>query len=450
MTRPRLRQIDFDTSTVTTTPTTLGPAHGFVRVDSTAGNITINLPAAASNTDKVFWIVKVVAANSVIVDANGAELINGAATYTISDQWGGAIFACNGTTWTAISGGIDVHDAVTLDADAAVLLDLTGQEIGLDTQTANTVLAGPTTGAANEPTFRALVEADIDEILPLAGLSDVDTTGTATGDIIYNTGAGWEDYPLNIGTNVINDGTELQLGNVSGGNYVAISDTSGEVTLVGDARQWDDLQVTVVIRNTGATTRDPTFTKWFDNGAGSRGVYVYGFGDEGVNEKELTFTMQMAHRQVPTEAIHMHVHWIGDTTADPAVVKWGLEYTWKSPLEVFGNTTIVYATALENDAATGITQYKHNITEFTALTPGVTQDDLSSILIGRLFRNSSHADDTYTGGVAGLLAIDAHVLIDSFGSAEEYTKYEDIADNLLLESGDAILLENGDLILLEA
>jgi hypothetical protein len=53
------------------------------------------------------------------------------------------------------------HAAVTLDADAAVLLDVTGQEIGLDTQTANYVFAGPTTGAANEPTFRALVQADM-------------------------------------------------------------------------------------------------------------------------------------------------------------------------------------------------------------------------------------------------------------------------------------------------
>jgi hypothetical protein len=53
------------------------------------------------------------------------------------------------------------HDVVTLDADAANILDITGQEIGLDTQTANTVLAGPATGAADEPNFRAFVAADL-------------------------------------------------------------------------------------------------------------------------------------------------------------------------------------------------------------------------------------------------------------------------------------------------
>lgn len=61
---------------------------------------------------------------------------------------------------TLEGGGGAGHDAVTLDADAAVLLDLSTQEIGLDTQAANMVFAGPTTGAANEPTFRALVIAD--------------------------------------------------------------------------------------------------------------------------------------------------------------------------------------------------------------------------------------------------------------------------------------------------
>lgn len=50
---------------------------------------------------------------------------------------------------------------ITLDADAATILDVTGSTIGLDVQNANTVWAGPTSGAANEPTFRALVNADL-------------------------------------------------------------------------------------------------------------------------------------------------------------------------------------------------------------------------------------------------------------------------------------------------
>lgn len=50
---------------------------------------------------------------------------------------------------------------IALDSDAATVLDITGNTIGLDVQNANTVWAGPTSGAANEPTFRALVDADL-------------------------------------------------------------------------------------------------------------------------------------------------------------------------------------------------------------------------------------------------------------------------------------------------
>jgi len=52
------------------------------------------------------------------------------------------------------------HNAVTLNAAADTLLGLSTQQITLDTQAANTVLAGPATGAAATPTFRAIDPAD--------------------------------------------------------------------------------------------------------------------------------------------------------------------------------------------------------------------------------------------------------------------------------------------------
>ncbi|MDD5533400.1 MAG: hypothetical protein PHC52_11430, partial [Syntrophales bacterium] len=53
------------------------------------------------------------------------------------------------------------HDPVTLSAAADVLLSLSTQELGLDNQNANLIFAGPATGAAAAPTFRAMVEADL-------------------------------------------------------------------------------------------------------------------------------------------------------------------------------------------------------------------------------------------------------------------------------------------------
>jgi len=57
---------------------------------------------------------------------------------------------------------VDDHAAITLAASAAVLMDLTGQAISLDTQAANTFLAGRVdVGAALVPTFRTIVALDL-------------------------------------------------------------------------------------------------------------------------------------------------------------------------------------------------------------------------------------------------------------------------------------------------
>lgn len=94
----------------------------------------------------------------------------------------------DGTHWVISSDELalvgDLHDPVTLDVDAALILDLQGggQEIGLDVQNANTVFAGPATAPANEPTFRALVKADLPAIA-LDDLSDVDMTGIINGQV---------------------------------------------------------------------------------------------------------------------------------------------------------------------------------------------------------------------------------------------------------------------------
>lgn len=71
------------------------------------------------------------------------------------------------------------HVAVTLAADADAILSLTAQEIGLDTQAANVVLAGPTSGGAADPTFRALVDADI----PAAIARDSEVTSSVAAHV---------------------------------------------------------------------------------------------------------------------------------------------------------------------------------------------------------------------------------------------------------------------------
>jgi len=76
----------------------------------------------------------------------------------------------------------DGHDPVTLDANADTLLSLSSQELGLDTQSANLVFAGPGSGGAAVPTFRSLVFADIpDHRHPVNGNTGSGTASGTTG-----------------------------------------------------------------------------------------------------------------------------------------------------------------------------------------------------------------------------------------------------------------------------
>jgi len=80
--------------------------------------------------------------------------------------------------WAA---GDSHHAAATLAVSADVLLGLSGQELSLDTQAANTVLAGPVSGAAVAPTFRALGNADLPD--PLAFKTAASALGIVSGAV---------------------------------------------------------------------------------------------------------------------------------------------------------------------------------------------------------------------------------------------------------------------------
>ncbi len=100
------------------------------------------------------------------------------------------------------------HDAVTLGVDADTILGLSTQQITLDTQTANYVFAGPATGEAADPTFRALVADDIPDLsgtyqtadavlAALAALANDSgvLTNDGSGNLSWAAGGGSMVYP---------------------------------------------------------------------------------------------------------------------------------------------------------------------------------------------------------------------------------------------------------------
>jgi hypothetical protein len=249
------------------------------------------------------------------------------------------------------------------------------------------------------------------------GLSDDDhlqyalLAGRTGGQVLHGGTADGDALTL-IGSAHANNGP-VHIGGST--NYVLIA-ADGYLTLHGAAIAWDDLRIEPTVR---IGNNQPTFELWRrDTGGTSRGVYLYSFLDRESNaEEEIHFSIQMPHAWAQTP-IYIHVHWVASSTAATSRVRWGLEYTWAEPDTVFPVTQTVYAdTPIDGDI--GTTQYDHEITAFAPLSPSSSQDGLSSILICRLFRNSGNAADTYTGK-AGLLYIDAHVQIRSFGSNDEY------------------------------
>ncbi len=91
-----------------------------------------------------------------------------------------------------------------------------------NTQSANTIYSGPTTGIAAIPTFRTLVAADIPSISLTTGVSGILP--------IVNGGTALSTTPTN-GKLLIGNGTGYTLANLTQGNYAVITNGSGAITI---------------------------------------------------------------------------------------------------------------------------------------------------------------------------------------------------------------------------
>ena len=197
-----------------------------------------------------------------------------------------------------------------------------------------------------------------------------------------------------------------------------VVDNVNAVRLHGDTTVFEDLRIDGNMTRVGATP--PSFAKFKNNGSGSTGVYLQWFSSSTINE--VHFTVQLPHSWKEGSSIYPHVHWIPKTNADgsPAnqKVRWGFEYTPITNIgDVFSNTSIIYAE--DHHITEELVADKHYLTPFSAIT--MSGKTISCILVCRLFRDATHANDTYED-LAGLLYFDIHYEVDSLGSNEELSK----------------------------
>jgi len=183
-----------------------------------------------------------------------------------------------------------------------------------------------------------------------------------------------------------------------------------KVAASGDLK-WDDLRVTLDKGSNSASL------EYLD---GSSGPQIWNFrNNEGV--ESMSFTVQLPHSWKEGTTIYPHLHWLPKSTAG-GNVEWKLDYTWAN----YDNVTPQVFPAITTSTAISTGGFIKNAHSITALTTGNTGIDgtgkkISSILICRLWRNSSNAADTYNAD-AGLLFLDFHILVDGYGSRGEYIK----------------------------
>lgn len=250
------------------------------------------------------------------------------------------------------------------------------------------------------------------ELVDTNGDTKIEVEKIANDDKIRLTTLGSEKMTIDKDGNT-------RIGNGTDNTYI---EADGSLSYEGAATRYDDLTIPVTSTRVGPAGYQPLF-EMLATGSGGRGVYVYYFNQN--DEQELFFTVQIPHGRKYTTNIFPHVHWAPESDMGAAGVVWALEYNWANLGEVLGNTQIIYGSSNSSLIGGPALADTHLLTAFAggAADGGIDGDGktLSSMLICRIFRATSHADDNYTGK-AGLLQIDFHIEYDADGSRELYVK----------------------------
>ncbi len=197
---------------------------------------------------------------------------------------------------------------------------------------------------------------------------------------------------------------------VGGGTDNIEFEADGMLVMNGAATVWDDIRVSALSTKLGAI-KQPTFSQFADDGAGSTGVYTYMFADNA--EEQVFFSVLIPHGYKLGSDLQPHVHWSPQTT-DIGQIDWFLEYTIANLDSTFGTTTTI--TLSDNGDGT---INKHQKAETDTIDG--SNLTLASKLICRLYRDGGQGNDDFVGDAA-LLEFDIHFEQDTIGSHEGYIK----------------------------
>lgn len=205
------------------------------------------------------------------------------------------------------------------------------------------------------------------------------------------------------------DFTSLRIGDIQSGNYLEINN-HGVIRLHGIATCWDDEVGNLVNRRLYNTKGK------IDYNLPNNSVTVAKGGSITVLDDCLVDSIQYAHAALSTGKFRQHFHW--EQPDDSA-------YTWTRYWRIQSNgvlTTTEWQTdsAVANTAADVFTYPGSGTFNQITRFPDI---DMSSAGISATVQTRVCRTDTETPDVE-MIFLDAHVELDSFGSDEEYQKWE--------------------------
>lgn len=171
---------------------------------------------------------------------------------------------------------------------------------------------------------------------------------------------------------------------------------------------YDDYLASGLNMTVAGGNSSPTF-KSLQNG-------IYGFAF--VNSPQIQegfFSIHTLHDMKPNTNMTFHIHWTHNTSVPSGNMKWNIEY---SLAKGYGQGTFSTTQTLSTIQTAGA-QYTHHITNDDDMTIVSTGGEVEpdSILLCRIYRNSSDAQDTFNGD-AFLLNMDIHYVRSRTGTTE--------------------------------
>lgn len=237
-------------------------------------------------------------------------------------------------------------------------------------------------------------------------------TGTNSGLYLY-TGA-WRRVMIDgadasvwmIGSAATAEQTVLDVTGNQELNGDLLLDTSSKILTWTDANGvgypgWRDISADLNVKASGTTV--PTWAVF------RNGLYAWRFSATSMNEIQVNFHLN--HDYALGTPIYFHVHWSSASSPiGTGNVRWGFEYIIAKGhgQETFPASNIVY---VEQSIST---TYQHMVAE---ISTGITSASLEpdSLVMVRIFRDATHANDTYPNPTF-ILTADMHYQANTFAT----------------------------------